>query len=725
MADDIDPIEPSPQPSEEIPDDEAALVHKIQARIKGDKKFHSKAFKQMREDMFVARNGHLPSWPASYYKANFVGQHVRQKTASLYAKNPKVRARRRDRIEFVLWDEDPQSLQLAFQTVALAQQMLKAAPAQADPITGEVVPAVQPPPEQVQAFQTAQATIADFQQGMQTREAYNRIGRTLELLYDYFLKEQKPIDFKTGAKKLVRRACTTGVGYLELGFQREYGPSAATANALADAQARLAHIQRLMDEAREGEIEDGDADMAELALSIEALQSEPEVIVREGLVINYPESTRVIPDRLTRAIVGFIGSRHLTLEYLYTADQVKEEFGVDVGNEFTAYSAKESDEEGGVSPANYVADDEDMVDIKTGPKSGLVCVWKHYEKASGLVYYLADGHKSWLRAPAPPDVFVEDFWPVYALTFNDIEDENNLFPPSDVRLLIDQQEHYNKARQGQADHREAARPRWAAARGAFSDQDVAKLQTLPPFHTALLDIPPEAALSDVLQAIPISGVDPNLYETNQFMTDTQMTVGSQAANFGGITKATATESAISANATNSSDQSSIDDLDGFLTVVARSGGQILMREMSEEKVKEIVGPGALWPHQSLSEIVNEIYLEVEAGSTGKPNQAVEVQNFKELAPLIMQIPGIKPARLAQEAIRRLDDRLDLTEFMETGAPAIVAQNRAAGSAAPAQPQAEGGEESNPAAQGEKGSDNGPPPPRGEGGSEPAFGSNQV
>jgi hypothetical protein len=51
----------------------------------------------------------------------------------------------------------------------------------------------------------------------------------------------------------------------------------------------------------------------------------------------------------------------------------------------------------------------------------------------------------------------------------------------------------------------------------------------------------------------------------------------------------------------------------------------------------------------------ELFLEVEAGSTGKPNQAIEINNWKELAPFIMQMPGIDPVWMATgsgEAPRR-------------------------------------------------------------------------
>ena len=52
----------------------------------------------------------------------------------------------------------------------------------------------------------------------------------------------------------------------------------------------------------------------------------------------------------------------------------------------------------------------------------------------------------------------------------------------------------------------------------------------------------------------------------------------------------------------------------------------------------------------------EIYLEIEAGSSGRPNQAQQLQNFERLAPILMQLPGVKPQFLAKEAIRRMDDK---------------------------------------------------------------------
>lgn len=704
------------------PESDQSLVKDIIARIRSDRQHHQKSFRRMRRDMQIAMWGAEKERSADLYRANISGRHVRQRTAALYAKNPRVQARRREQIDFKIWDETPQSLELALQTIQ-AQQMAvmqaQAAGPQIDPLTGAALPAI---PQDVPGFAQAQAVLKDFQEGTLRKQMMNKLGKTLEILFTNAMSEQKPLNFKTAMKQVVRRALTTGVGYVKLGFQRETGIRPETEAALADSKARIDHLERLRADLAEGEFDEYEAEYAELMHGMATLQSEPEIIVREGLVFSYPQSTRVIPDKLCQSLTGFVGARHMTVEYLYTVDEVQERFGVKLEKgKYTSYTTSPGSARS--VGEDDLFDDEYTFTDKTAKEGGLVCVWEHFDKSSGNAYYVADGYGGWLKPPAAPDVFVEDFWPLYALTFNAVESEDELFPPSDVALMLDMQRDHNNARQGKREHRRAARPRWVAAAGAFGgDEDLMALQNLGPFQMRTLNMDPQQRIQDIMQVVPVPGVDPNLYDTGEIFSDIQVVVGAQEAQFGGLSQATATEASISASSTASSDTSSIDDLDEFLTTVARGSGQILQREMSEEQVMRICGPGAVWPQMTLSEIAGELGLEVAAGSTGKPNQAVEVRNMQQLGPLLMQLPGISPEWLAKETVRRLDDRLDITEATTSGMPSIMAMNALA-QAQPTAPTANPADE--PAAQGAEGQSNAPAPPAGSGGSDPAFGSNQI
>lgn len=694
------------------------LVKEIIQRIKDDKQHHAKAFQRMRRDMQVATWGAEANWGENY-RANISGRHIKQKTATLYAKNPRASARRREQIDYAVWDENPQALMLAMQTIQMGQQAMATPPV--DPVTGapQIDPATGMPaqPQLPPGFEQAMALMADFQQGYARKQMFDKIGKTLELLFAYFMAEQQPVDFKRGMKSCVRRALTTGVGYVKLGFQREMGPRAGLVDQMADAQARLDHLRRLMEEAADGDLDADSAEIAELELSIAALQAEPEIVLREGLIVDFPQATKVIPDRFCKALDGFLGARHLSVEYTYTPSEVREVFGVDLGEGYTPYRA--------VNGTTRGVSDDDVLDqdYEWAPpgekKSGLVCVWEHYDKATGLVYFVADGYAGFLREPKAPDVFVENFWPIYALAFNEVENEDELFPPSDVTLMLDMQKEHNRARQGLREHREAARPRWVSAAGAWSsEQDPMVIKGLKPFEMASLNMDPQAKIGDIMQSLPVPGVDPNLYETGPIFADTQLVVGASEAQFGGVSKATATEASIAASASTSSDGSGIDDLDGFLSQIARASGQILQREMSEEIVKQIVGPGAVWPQMTLAEISGEIQLEVAAGSTGKPNQAVEIANMERLLPFLIQMPGIDPVALAREVLRRMDDRMDITSMIVASAPSIMAQNGMA-QPAPANPA------NDPNAQGGAGTNNAPAPPGGPSGTNAAMGGNQT
>jgi len=99
----------------EVPDARAALVLELQEDVRADKKHFASAFKQMLDDMEVAWTGAQKQWPKGNYKVNVTQRFVRQKVASLYAKNPRALAKLRPKLRFKVWDGTMQQLQMAAQ----------------------------------------------------------------------------------------------------------------------------------------------------------------------------------------------------------------------------------------------------------------------------------------------------------------------------------------------------------------------------------------------------------------------------------------------------------------------------------------------------------------------------------------------------------------------------------------------------------------------------------
>jgi hypothetical protein len=681
------------QPSETPTDDEgstveretpdpaiqrAALVERVCASVREAREhWTKKAFKQMRLDMSFAAGNQwdqdsnpdtLADPVGGRYVANIVIRHIQQRTATLYGKNPRFVARRREKLLSTVWDGSMVSLQ---QAMMQAQNMM----------------AVGLPPDPM-----TQAVIMDAQAVMETGRKMTRISKTLELLFQYEVDEQV-IPFKTQMKSTIRRSLTTGVGYVKLGYQRLMGKRPETEQAIADLSQRLATIERLSADLADGIKTQDSAEAEELRLAMQTLAATNDMVVREGLAVFYPDSTAIIPDKNCKQLRGFVGCEWVAEEYYLSRESIEEIYNVDVGTSATMYVECAGGE---FKPGERTEGAEQS--------DGLFCVWEVYNRKTGTVCTVCDGYKDFLQEPAEPDVYLERFWPWFPLVFNEIYYDNNPFPPSDVFLLRNPQLEINRARQGLREHRRAARPKTFARQGILEESDKDKLRTSVANEVIeLAGLQPNEKIEAVLQPYTGPQIDPRLYDTVPAMEDILRVVGQQEANLGGTSGSTATESSIAEGSRLSSVSSAIDDLDEFLTDFARAGGQVLFRETQPETVREVCGPGAMWPDiaESRTEIAKELYLDIEAASSGRPNKAQEVQNAQQIFPLLMQIPGLSPEWMARELLRRMDDRLDLTDAFASGMPSIQMLNGMSGDP--------GGEppDKDPKAQGKEGSNNQP------------------
>ena len=252
----------------------------------------------MRRDMDAALNGYDDTqWSKEQYVANILQRHVQQRTAQLYAKNPKAVATRRDRMEYQFWDGSPDTLAAAYSASAQAAQ------------SGFPVP------------QSAAMIMQDHEMGKQRKKMLDNVASTLEYLFDYYMKEQQP-NFKAQMKALVRRVITTGVGYVKVGFQRELDRAPEVSAKLIDIQGRLDYIRRIATEASDGDIKPEDPEVEELMLSMQSLMEEPMITVREGLVFDFPEANSIIVDPMCRQLRGFVGASWIAHELYLTPEEV-------------------------------------------------------------------------------------------------------------------------------------------------------------------------------------------------------------------------------------------------------------------------------------------------------------------------------------------------------------------------------------------------------------------
>lgn len=660
--------------SAEVEAGRAALVNQWIKDVKEAREHWAPSYKRMDICMRLAANGTIEKSDAEAVNGSYVvpilNRFVNQAVASLYAKNPKAIAKRKDKLLYQIWDGDPASIAQAMQMPPVTS---------VDPMTGQPVQQIDP---------QAAALLQEIQEVKQQLTLYDRMAKTMSLLYSYYLEEQD-CGYKELLKAMVRRTKVCGVAYVELDFQRLMKKNPDVAAQIADTTSQILAIETGIVQLEAGQIEEGTAKMEELKLLLADLQNKTEIIAREGPVLSFPRSKDIIPDKRCKHLKTFAGSRWIAREYDLMPEEIQETWGVDVGSDYTAYT-----KDGKTS---------------TDKKKGCCRVWKIQDKRNQQVLVVCDGYPDFIVEPSEPTVKIERFWTIFALVFNEIEpgEDEQIFPPSDVWNARHMQREYNSQRQGLREHRIAGRPGWVAAAGKLSEDDKKKMAVREGFEVLEMQgLTPGEDVKALLQAFPVAGVDPNLYEVETTFSDIQRTVGAQEANFGGTSGSTATESSIAENSRSAGNSSDVDDLDDLLSALARGMGQLMLTELSKETVIEIAGPGAVWPDMppTREQIVKDLILETEAGSSGRPNKAAELANMERGMPFITMLPNVNPVPIAKRYLGLLD--IDVEEAIVEGMPSITALNAMA-SKPPAAPTGAGPDDPN--AQGDKGGNNAPGP----------------
>jgi hypothetical protein len=636
----------------DVPLERADLVKDWLQRIEEAQTHWKDIFAEMRDSSKFSAGRQWPGQKKKEdrYVANITLRHINQRVSSIYAKNPRVRAERMEKIWYQTWDGTKEMLDQANMAVAVAQKE----PSTVAAITQGLMPAPTMDPAIAQQVVAEAASIA------QQKQLYTKIGRTLELVAQYSLDAPQP-RFKIQAKQLVRRVLTCKTGYIKLGYQRIMEPTPDVDAKIKDATDRILHLESLAADLADDVITAQSKEAEELKLNLAALQAQPEIVLQEGVMFGFPKAWSIIVDPNCTQLKGFVGAEWIAELYIFNKRQVQKIYGIDVGTQFSAYKL------------------DGRVETKTRRESSSYCsVYEVYDLVGQISFTVIAGYPDFAKAPGEPDVFLEQFHPYFSLSFNDTEDCDSIFPPSDVELIKPMALEYNRAREGLREHRYANRPATVAAKGVL-EESVKEDFASHPFNALIeTNLSKSDDINKVLVPKPTVPIDPNAYDTEHVFMDTQRVVGGQSADFGGTSSASATEVSVADASRVSTLQSNIDDLDEFLTDVMRAMGQILFLEMSKATALEIAGPGASWPEMKRTDVARELILSVKAGSSGRPNKAARLAAIEKLAPYLMQMPDIDPGKIASFMLQELDENIDIDDFKKAGQPSIVAMNAMSG-----------------------------------------------
>lgn len=652
------------------------LVEQWTKRIKASKAHFEKDFERMDVCMDLAAEGANDDWiDGDKYVVPVLNRHINQAVSQLYAKHPTAIAKRRKRLLHTVWDGKPESLQSAM----FAMQS-------GDP---DLAPA-------------AMLLIEDIVQAQQQNEMTDNMGETLQILWEYFMGEQA-YSYKEQIKAAVRRTKVCGVAYFKVDFQRILEKRPEIVAQIEDVTSKIAHVRALLSDLAEGEMELDSPLLAELESNLRDLENQQDIVAREGPVIDFPGAKEIIIDKNCRHLKTLAGARWIAHEFDMTPTEINETYKVRI-DQWTKYNAAGEKEE-------------------KGNDKSTAKLWAVQDKKLQQHFVVCDGYPDFIVPPATPKIYLERFFSVIPLVFNEIEHDKKLYPPSDVWLARHTQSEYNRSREGLREHRIANRPFYVVEKGRLEESDKAQLQS----HDAHAIIEVNAIqvgqkVEDLVQRAPLIPIDPNQYQVNDLYTDMLRTVGTQEANLGGTSGATATESSIAEESRAASTQDNVDDLDDALTHVAKALKDIMLLNLSKETVIEIVGPGAVWPDapETRERVAKELLLETKAASSGRPNQAADLANAERAMPTLIQLPGVNPEPLVRKYAKLLD--IDMEELYVPGGLSIQALNALMGSAT--QPAAED-PTNDPNAQGAEGAQNTAQPDGAAPGGQPEYPAPQM
>ena len=652
----VDNKPPKPE-DDESSDAQARRAHikKWLKKISDAKEKWKDDFDRMRDNMdFVAGI----QWSGqkkiqhSQYIVNMTLRTINQRVATLYARNPRVSAKRRQRMDFQLWDGNPESLlEAVMQSTQLAQM------------------GVPLPPEIMALF-------ADYQAGRQRQQMISKVGETLEKVYHYQQDQQDPA-YKTQMKQLVRRISVCGVGYIKTQFCRDYETELTQSETRLNMVDRARRAERILKQVADGKIQPEDSQMQEVKMLLASLQQQPDdyesVSVKEHLIFDFPKATSIIPDENCSILRGFIGAQWIAEEFRWDVDFVNAYFEKDIKPDV---DVKMYGPDGKPVESAMTHSQE-----KTATKNKMTLwqVWNLNDKSSFVV---ADGYKEYIQEPEVVTPVVKGFWQHVPITFNDVEVEEGckatIFPPSDVDLIRHPQEQINRTRNSESRHRVANRPRAMTAKGMLSAVDLDTIANADDNQIVELEkVPPGTEPGKVLQPLLMTPFQEQLYDTTKYQEDAQLAGGVAEANVGlAQPHVTATVGSITEQSRVTVSSSDVDALDDGLTDSAKIGQQLLMCEMSRETVMQIAGVGAAWPDdpKTRQDFLNEIDLEVIAASSGRPNKAVEIANLDKVIPLVLQAVQLPPQAqptiqsIIKLVLKTLDSDLEATDFFPVPMP---------------------------------------------------------
>lgn len=486
-------------------------------------------------------------------------------------------------------------------------------------------------------------------------------GDTMQALIKHFFGTDE-MDLKAVVDGAIQDVDTVGIVFLKLDWLEDLQRDPVGAWRPTDFQATVARMKRLLAMKAEGKCVEGDAEWAEMkdiAATIKKqmegefwrkmaysgvmpegqdprkvrwdsdMPGEPQLVELpkyRGFVLRsiMPEDCR--RDWSIFRPEEFKRSKHFTYCTLMTEAQIREFYNIPDGDLLPNATAGITNPISGYKAPLHGDDPANRDPIQAKTRGDRYTVWVRMDRVANKHYHWIEGSDRFLREPETPEITTTNWFNVFPVYFNRVT--GRFLPVSNTTLGKPLQEEINIVRTHKRQAKRAAYNRYVVTKDLFSKTEMDDLNNCRPngytsttksvedLNKGIYRMPGEynPAVHDVLEERQELGSMLNQSQASQGMTK------------GGSDSAT--EASIANQTSDSIAQDDKAALEALYRAVAVSMGEILMQAMPEENAKAIVGPGASWPMVDREQMWAHLLVEVEAGSTGLPDQQKRMEGLK-------------------------------------------------------------------------------------------------
>jgi hypothetical protein len=522
-------------------------------------------------------------------------------------------------------------------------------------------------------------------------------ARTMEIVISGLWKKG---DLKRPSRKAVRSILSNGEGWLKATMVSDKKPQPEVESALNDAQETYERIKaqmKMIEDKGDGDPEAMKAEQAEKKALIDELQEKVELAVNKMFVIDFVKTENVQVSTDIDCIEDYLNADWIGDEMFILKEDALARFerltAEDIKSAKTYYqrppkelTTREMDNilpQGQMTAESAQAFTTQSSDAESPAFVRAVEMWDRTDKQ---IRTMVDGVEKWAKEPYAPPYPTSRFFPYFYFAFYEVDGQRHAQSLS--WRLYKLQDEYSSSRSNFRLTRERSIPGVLFNATMLDEVEAKKLQeSKSQEYTALRPSDPTIPIANMFAPKPVAAIDMRLYDPTLILNDMERISGVQEALSAAINgpgnPKTATEANIQQSGTQARTTSDRDNLESMLTDMAEYTAQQALQCLSTKEVQRMAGPKAFWPFgMDIEDLFTMVEIQIEAGSTGKPRQATDMQAWSTILPLVQKtLPEIQQAfamgnlpmanaqiELIKETMLRLGDESDVERFIPRQPP---------------------------------------------------------